>query len=595
MNLIHPYFLGLFALLIAVLLAYQSIDMTVRLAASRVPGHTSLWLMVGTPTMGIGLLGLHFVDMLAWMPRPPYGIDLTWTLAAWIAAMVVCYGALRLGSVQVLSRAGSIIGTLLVGCALAAMHYFDLASVHVHPAFAWEPWHTALTLACGIVAATISVCVFRAMRFPGPERWFLRHVAMAGLMAIAFKVLLYVALSVAISTPYGKHFAGMPIDQLWLGGLVSVVCYVVMLATVGLSHYCTRLFQQAQQLSGSLSQLNERLDHLVSHDPLTGLPNRPMLVHRIEQALIGARGGNGHLAVIYLDLDGFKTINDTLGHAFGDDLLRAVAQRLKSHLRTDSLARVGGDEFVAVLDRMHEPASALRIAEGLIEAMQQDFVVNGTELRVTPSIGVAFHPEHGDNVEDLIAHADVAMYGAKANGRNVCRVYDIAMQQQALRTLKIQRGLRTAIEDGSLRLYFQPKHDGMTGAIVGAEALARWCHTELGPVPPMEFITVAERSGQIARLGEWVIRETCRQLVEWRDRDRAPIRVAINLSPLQLNQPGMLEMASRIVREAGLKPVNIMFEVTESIAMQDAERTTELLREFRERGFEFAIDDFGTG
>jgi diguanylate cyclase len=221
--------------------------------------------------------------------------------------------------------------------------------------------------------------------------------------------------------------------------------------------------------------------------------------------------------------------------------------------------------------------------------------VHGTELRVTPSIGLAFHPQDGATVEELIAHADVAMYEAKTSGRNGLRLYEAGMQTRVQRVLQIQRGLQTAIEDGTLSLHFQPKHDGASGRIVGAEALARWHHPELGQVPPIEFIGVAERSGQIGRIGAWVIRESCRQLCEWRDRGLPMVRMAINLSAVQLNQPGLVEMASRIVAEAGLHAGHVLFEITESMAMQDAERTIAILCDFRARGFEFAIDDFGTG
>jgi diguanylate cyclase (GGDEF)-like protein len=397
-------------------------------------------------------------------------------------------------------------------------------------------------------------------------------------------------------------YAGQPVlspddspGTIWLGSVVSLVAVLSMGSALGVSELVARLYVRTQRLSGSLDTLNHKLHHLATHDPLTGLPNRHLLAERMERALARARAGHGHLAVLYIDLDGFKTINDTLGHGFGDELLRAVAERLAGVLHLNSLARMGGDEFVAVLEHMRSPDSALRIAQQLIALMQDSFAVRGTELHVTPSIGLAFYPHDGDSVEDLIAHADAAMYDAKDGGRNGYRCYDASMRERAVRVLKIQRGLQTAVEDGSLSLHFQPKHHGDTGALVGAEALLRWRHPELGAVSPLEFIGVAERSGQIARLGEWVIREACRQLRDWHDRGLSTVRIAINLSPLQIQQPGLVEVAADIVDEAGLHTSQIMFEVTESMAMRDAERTTAILRDFRARGFDFAIDDFGTG
>ncbi|TAL83094.1 MAG: EAL domain-containing protein [Rhodanobacter sp.] len=591
----YHYSLALLALVVASTLAYQALDTSVRIAASRESGYRLLWLVVGTPTMGLGLLGMHFVAMLAWMPSPVVAFYPGWGVAAGLAAMVTSYGLLRLGSAPSMTPTDVTFGAFSVGVAAVAMHYLNLASIGIYPGFTELFLRVGVTVACGVLALIAAVRILRSMRHPRRERWFLRRLLTAIGMAVVISPLMHVALGAAIMPLHLAPAAGASSELLWLGGTVGFLSLFLMLSVVALSHHGTRLFLRAQRLSGSVDRLHDRIEHLAMHDPLTGLPNRSMLVRQIDHALIDANAGAGHLAVIYLDLDGFKTINDTLGHAFGDDLLRAVAQRLEIHLRSGSLARFGGDEFVAVLDRMRSPESALVIVQRLISAMQQDFFVNGTAVRVTPSVGLAFYPQDGDNVEDLIAHADVAMYGTKEGGRNGYRVYDVSMKQRATRILAVQHGLRTAIEDGSLSLHFQPKHDGPSGVVVGAEALARWHHPELGVVSPDEFIAVAERSGQIVKLGEWVIRETCRQLCEWRDRGLPVIRVAINLSPLQLNQPDMLEMACRIVSDAGLVPAQIMFEMTESLAMQDAERTTALLREFRERGFDFAIDDFGTG
>ena len=588
--------LALLSLLLGVLLAYQGLDTCERLAAARDRWQRVVWLMVGTVSMGAVLAALRLVGMLAWLPRLPLDFNPAIGMAAAAAAMLTCGVALHMGSAPSMTRIRVLGMALLLSITGVSTQYLSLVSIHIHPGLAhlvW--WRSVFVHACAVVAIVLSVRALRMSQSPPGERGFWRRLRLALWLGMMLFALLHTARAAVIVPLRLAPDAAEPGSLLWLGGTLGGLGLITGLASVALSHYWTRLVQRAQRLQGSLDQLSRRLSHLVMHDSLTGLPNRASLVARTEEALVGARKGNQHLAVLYLDLDGFKTINDTLGHAFGDDLLRAVAQRLETQLRAGSLARVGGDEFVAVLDHMRSPESALRIAERLIESMQHDFVINGTELRVTTSIGLAFHPQDGDAVEDLIAHADVAMYGAKENGRNGYRVYDGGMQAQARRVLKIQHGLRTAIEDGSLALHYQPKHDGLTGVIVGAEALARWHHEELGTVSPAEFIAVAERSGQIARLGEWVIRETCRQLREWHERGRPGIRIAINLSPLQLNQPGMLDTASRIVSEAGLSPGQVMFEVTESQAMQDAERTTALLREFRARGFDFAIDDFGTG
>ncbi|HEV2623243.1 MAG TPA: EAL domain-containing protein [Frateuria sp.] len=586
--------LELLSLLIGSLIAYQAIDATGRIAASRLPVHRWIWYGVGGWMIGAGLWSVHFVGMLAWLPQEVGAFDPALSVASGLAALAVGLGLLRVADCPSLGHARWLAGSLALGVGVAFIHMFSEGAMHVAGGTRYQPkvwlwWVLLCTF--GVASGLRLMHAFRSRA--RRRRWGLR-----ALLSVAMGALICVLLELSTRLSHGGDTV-LPAETspgaLWLGSVVSLAAVLSMGAALALSELVVRLYVRTQRLSGSLDQLNNQLHHLATHDPLTGLPNRHLLAERMERALARARAGHGHLAVLYIDLDGFKTINDTLGHSFGDELLRGVAERLAGVLHVDSLARMSGDEFVAVLEHMRGPDSALRIARQLIGLMEESFAVRGTELRVTPSIGVAFYPRDGESVEDLVAHADAAMYEAKDGGRNGYRCYDASMRERAVRVLTIQRGLQTAVEDGSLSLHFQPKHCGNTGALVGAEALLRWCHPELGTVSPLEFITVAERSGQIARLGEWVIREACRQLREWHDRGLSTVRIAINLSPLQIQQPGLVDVAAGIVGAAGLNTSQIMFEVTESMAMRDAERTTAILRDFRAHGFEFAIDDFGTG
>ena len=586
--------LELFSLLIGSLIAYQAIDATARIAASRTPLHRGIWYGVGAWMLGLGLWSVHFVGMLARLPQAVGTFDPLLSVASGLAALAVGLGLLWVADCPTLGRTRWLAGSLALGVGVAFVHMSSEGALHVASGTHYKP-----TVWLGwVILCTFGVaCGLRLMHGFRP-RAKARRMGLRALLSVPMGLLICVLLDLSTRLSYGGEPMLSPQDSpgtIWLGSVVSLVAVLSMGAALIVSELVTRLYIHTQRLSGSLDTLNSQLHHLATHDPLTGLPNRHLLAERMERALARARAGHGHLAVLYIDLDGFKTINDTLGHGFGDELLRAVAERLAGVLHLNSLARMGGDEFVAVLEHMRSPESALRIAQQLIGLMQESFAVRGTELRVTPSIGLAFHPQDGDSVEDLVAHADAAMYDAKEGGRNGYRCYDMSMRERAVRVLKIQRGLQTAVEDGSLSLHFQPKHHGDTGALVGAEALLRWRHPELGTVSPLEFIGVAERSGQIARLGEWVIREACRQLRDWHDRGLSTVRIAINLSPLQIQQPGLVEVAAGIVGEAGLHTSQIMFEVTESMAMRDAERTTAILRDFRAHGFDFAIDDFGTG
>ena len=586
------------SLAIAILASYQALDFTARIQASRVRAQKLAWNVAGTWILGLGLWSLHFVGMLSRLPHWSDSFDPRLASAAGLVALMVISGLLRLADTPVLGRRRWAFGSVWVGLGTALMCLLNVASLHLLASVEHRGWVILAWAVLATAAAAGLLPMTRAFCARGRAGWLRRRVLAAAGMGVSISVVLHLSISalLAASKISAEHTSNADASALvWLGGVISLVVLLSMGAALGLSELVVRLYLRAQQLTGSVHHLNTQLQHLATHDPLTGLPNRPMLAARLERGLAAARAGEGHVAVLYLDLDGFKTINDTYGHGFGDQLLCVVGERLTTELRRGSLARVGGDEFVAVLDGMQEPDTALRIADRLIEVMQRDFAVQGTDMRVTPSIGIAFYPQDGETVEELIAHADVAMYAARTRGRNGYQLYDAGMQARAQRALQIQRGLQTATEDGTLSLHFQSKHDGVTGRIVGAEALARWHHPDLGQVPPIEFIGVAERSGQIGRIGEWVIRESCRQLCEWRDRGLPVVRVAINLSAVQLNQQGLVETVSRIVAEAGLHAEHVLFEITETMAMHDAERTTAILCDFRARGFEFAIDDFGTG
>jgi len=349
-------------------------------------------------------------------------------------------------------------------------------------------------------------------------------------------------------------------------------------------------------LDGSIERLDSALVRLETVDPLTELPNRATLVEHLELALARAGRQGVQLAVLFMDLDGFKTINDTLGHSAGDALLQAFAQRLRQVVRKrDLVARLGGDEFVVVLEGLRSADDAGRVALAVLGAMQRNLVVADSALLVTPSVGIAMYPRDGDTVEGLLRNADIAMYAAKQDGRNTYRQYEPDMGERAMRQMMIQRGLQDALALGEMSLAFQPKFTGPTHSLTGAEALIRWNHRELGAVAPDEFIPMAERSGLILEIGQWVVREVCKQLQLWQEQGLPAIKVAVNLSPRQMQQPDLAGDMARLVGQAGIETSRILFEITEVVAMQDAERSAQVIRALHEQGFGVAIDDFGTG
>ncbi len=338
------------------------------------------------------------------------------------------------------------------------------------------------------------------------------------------------------------------------------------------------------------------IEHLAYHDALTGLPNRPLFMDRLIIALAQASRAHQKLAVFFLDLDRFKDINDSLGHTTGDTLLKAVAERVRRCVREgDTVARFGGDEFTLMIPKLENIEDAAKIAQKIIDTLKIPFVIGDRELFVTTSIGVSISPGDGTDPETLVRNADTAMYRAKDQGRDNYQLYAPAMNARALERLALENTLRKAVSQNELVLFYQPQVDARTRAVIGVEALIRWRHPELGLLSPAIFIGVAESSGLIVPIGEWIMRTACRQIRIWQRRIDHDFRVSVNLSARQFQQPDLLDMIRSAIEEAGVQPSALEVEITESNAMQNAENTMYLLRELKALGVRISMDDFGTG
>lgn len=340
----------------------------------------------------------------------------------------------------------------------------------------------------------------------------------------------------------------------------------------------------------------EQIEYLAHHDPLTDLPNRVLLRDRFLQAQGQAARSANRVAILFLDLDHFKLVNDTLGHPIGDRLLQAVAERLRRGVReTDTISRQGGDEFVIVLPELVDPESAGSIAGKLMEQMHEPVRVNGHRLNVTFSLGIALYPDDGEDFDTLMKKADTAMYSAKEAGRNTLRFFTAAMNVEAAARLKLQNRLQRALEKEELVLYYQPQFDLASGRILGAEALLRWRDPERGLVPPGEFIPVAEDTGLIGPIGEWVIGEACRELRRWHEAGATDLTMAVNLSPVQFRRSRLVEIAARALQENRLPAECLEFELTESLLIREDAAILETLTALKGLGVKLSIDDFGTG
>ena len=343
-------------------------------------------------------------------------------------------------------------------------------------------------------------------------------------------------------------------------------------------------------------QVEEQIEYEAYHDALTGLPNRRLFRDRLTVALAHARRMRQPLGVMFLDLDRFKYVNDTLGHSLGDELLKAVAVRLKGALREeDSIARMGGDEFTVLVGDLRNVDDVVKVAQKLLETVAQPINVEGQDLFITTSIGIAMFPTDGDTAEMLLKNADHAMYRAKDAGRNAVRMFTPSMNIRALERMSTESSLRHALERGELQLYYQAQINIASNKIVGVEALLRWNRPDVGVVDPMSFVPIAEETRMIVPIGEWVLREACRQAKEWQATRYPGLRMAVNLSPRQFQNSDLPAQIAAALEETGLAPQDLELEITESVAMHNSERTLQMLRRLREMGVRIAVDDFGTG
>ncbi|HAJ91566.1 MAG TPA: hypothetical protein DCO71_02915 [Gammaproteobacteria bacterium] len=340
----------------------------------------------------------------------------------------------------------------------------------------------------------------------------------------------------------------------------------------------------------------KRMEYHAHHDALTGLPNRILLNDRITAELAHARRQQGKLALLFLDLDRFKIINDSLGHAVGDQLLRVIARRLGNCVREeDTVARLGGDEFMVLLPRISSSSDAGRIARKIIDCLVNPISCNGHELHITTSVGISIFPHDGVDAETLIKHADISMYRAKELGRNKAIYFTAEMNAGSRKQLALENSLRLAAGKNQLKLFYQPKIDIFRNTIVGVEALLRWEHPTMGMISPMEFIPVAEDSGLIIPIGEWVLNTAFTQLKQWHQAGYASLSMAVNISSAQLSRPGLEDVIEKALQAADLDARMTELEITENVAMENLEPAIAILEKLKHMGVSIAMDDFGTG
>ncbi|WP_432732449.1 EAL domain-containing protein [Jeongeupia wiesaeckerbachi] len=586
--------LVLCSFLVAILASYTALDMAGRVAAAT--GNAKRWWLAGGAfAMGLGIWSMHFIGMLAFSLPIPLGYDPLITLGSLLAAVGASVFALWLVCQPTLPLTRLLLGALLMGSGIAAMHYTGMAAMRMLPGIRYDPALFALSILIAVGASGAALWIAFRLRSGSP------HVTLARCAAA-------VVMGGAI---VGMHYTGMAASQFplgsfcsaansgiatdWLALLVIVVTLAVLAIALIVSVLDNRMAAHTAVLAESLAEANHELMHLALHDNLTKLPNRLLLEDRLTQAIQKAERDRSRFALMFMDLDGFKAVNDAYGHHIGDGLLIDVADRIRRCVRAqDTIARLGGDEFVLMLE-LAGPEGAATVAEALVDAIDQPFNVQRHLLSVSASVGIALYPDDGRDQRELMANADAAMYHAKDSGRNGYCFFEASMNANAQSQLQLMHDLRLALGRNELALHYQPKFDAISGRVTGAEALLRWHHPRHGMISPDAFLAHAERSGLVLQIGDWVLDEACRQMREWHDQGHADWSIAVNLSALQFAHASLPATVEATLLRHALAPSRLTLEITETTAMRDAEASLVILQQLAAAGVNISIDDFGTG
>ena len=581
------------SLFVAILASFTALDLTGRIATAQ--GRAKhFWMAGGALAMGVGIWSMHFIGMLAFTLPVELGYDVAITALSLLIAILSSGFALWLVSQPQLRAWQLAFGALVMGTGISAMHYTGMAALRMQPGIDYDPTLFGASLLIAVVACAAALWIAFRLRRNTP------HVRLARAGAA-------VVMGTAI---VGMHYTGMAAAQFsegsfcgsldglsgkGLDNLVLITTLAVLAIALLTSILDARLEARTAELARSLTQANRELTQLALHDPLTGLPNRVLLADRIGQAMHRVQEQGGCFALMFIDLDGFKPVNDAFGHHMGDLLLRDVALRLREDLRNqDTLARIGGDEFV-LLVQLAEPDDALRLAARQVGLIGRTFRVAEHDLQISASVGIALYPGNGQSADELLMNADAAMYHAKGAGKNGYSFFDASMNSNARKQLQLLQDLRIAVEQRQFSLHYQPKFDAAIGRPVGAEALLRWTHPTQGLLMPDTFIDLAEKTGLIIPIGEWVLNEACRQMREWYVLGYTDWRIAVNLSALQFCHVGLVQSVAKALETHHLPPNSLTLEITETTAMSDADASMTVLQQLSDMGVDLSIDDFGTG
>lgn len=621
----YDFWLVVLSIVVAVMASYVALDLASRVSTSRRPKSAHLWLAAGSLSMGTGIWSMHFIGMLAVHLPIPMSYDIPITLLSLLIAVMVSAFALYTVSRRNLSLRRLLVSGLSMGLGITAMHYSGMAAMEMRPSITYDPLLFTASVAIAVAASIVALWIAFQLRTETIFSAFWRKAGSALVMGAAIAGMHYTGMAAAIFAP-GAICTVNPqsINNVWLAASIGGFTFVFLAATLLVSVFDTHLSNRSaihaerlrrvnadlEKRGQELAQINEnlkkevqervrseeRIQYMAYHDGLTTLPNRTLFSKMLNHGLGQAKRHNSGLAVLFIDLDRFKNINDTLGHDAGDLLLQEVGTRLKQCVRdSDIVARLGGDEFVILLESVDDKKHIGSVANKILSSLLKPFLLLDQEFRITASIGISTYPEGGADEQSLMKNADVAMYHAKAEGKNNFQFYTAALNANSFERLALESSMRRALDRNEFELYYQPKVTLDDGRISGVEALIRWHHPELGTVAPAKFIPIAEETGLIVPIGKWVLRTACLQSVAWRKAGLQQVRMAVNLSARQFSSDTLLADIAAIVDESGVDPATLELEITESMLMQDTNKAIEIMTALKLLGIRLAIDDFGTG
>ncbi|WP_137822430.1 bifunctional diguanylate cyclase/phosphodiesterase [Pseudomonas sp. D(2018)] len=599
----HNSWLVLLAFLVASGASYCAFDMVERVAHAQQPETRRRWSWLGAGCLGGGIWTMHFIAMLAF--EAPIAIDYdipTTTLSLLIVIAASLVGMHTLGRSEVEPH-HYMAAALAVGLGIALMHYCGMAAIRSVATQYYHPGMVAISVGVAIAASMAAMLLSTFFRERGEGHQLLKIPASLTMGGAICSMHFTGMLALQLAVPEGTELYLERADNaVQLGSSLAVIASMVLLFALCVAWVDKKLqrkeldLQHVSNLLGELEQVKVKLQNVAHFDPLTNLPNRRAFNEYFVEKLQTHAEFKQSLAVMFLDVDHFKRVNDSLGHDAGDELLKVVADRVRSVLRReDVIARLGGDEF-CVLASLGNLMEAKTLSQRIMERMKEPITLAGRNVTMTTSIGISLYPDDGETCEELLKHADLALYQAKSSGRNNLHFFSRHLKNKATFELQLEEELHLALaKDQGLFLSYQPILDLHTGQVTKLEALVRWQHPQLGLLPPDRFIGVAEANGFIAQLDTWVLRQACRDLAKLAAQGFQDLRVAVNCSALNLCRDELADEVQRALRETGVRPQRLELEVTENALMHNVNQALHLLERIRNLGVSISIDDFGTG